>query len=282
MGKGQYLWNWTIEDLNLLRKIRLASEKSWSGGINMVKKSLDIRKMTIIGVLGGISIMLGMTPLGFIPIGPTKATIMHIPVIIGAILEGPLVGAFVGLIFGIFSLIQAYTNPTPISFVFFNPIVSILPRILIGIVAYYSYSFIKKLGDKKSKSFIIVFVVAMVTYLSYGVYRSVVDSLGFLSIAINIILIGLVGFLAYTLLGKSKGKDLSVMLGAALGTFTNTFLVMGLIYLFYGEEFVRTIGGNTDLIGKAIFSIALANGIPEMIIGVIVTTSVVGALKNRK
>lgn len=248
----------------------------------MVKKSLDIRKMTIIGVLGGISIMLGMTPLGFIPIGPTKATIMHIPVIIGAILEGPLVGAFVGLIFGIFSLIQAYTNPTPISFVFFNPIVSILPRILIGIVAYYSYSFIKKLGDKKSKVFIIAFIVTMVTYLAYGVYRSIVDSLGFLSIAINIILIGLTGFLAYTLLGKSKGKDLSVMVGAALGTFTNTFLVMGLIYLFYGEEFVRTIGGNTDLIGKAILSIALANGIPEMIIGVIVTTSVVGALKNRK
>lgn len=282
MGKGQYLWNWIIEDLNLLGKIRLASEKSWSGGINMVKKSLDIRKMTIIGVLGGISIMLGMTPLGFIPIGPTKATIMHIPVIIGAILEGPLVGAFVGLIFGIFSLIQAYTNPTPISFVFFNPIVSILPRILIGIVAYYSYSFIKKLGDKKSKVFIIAFIVTMVTYLAYGVYRSIVDSLGFLSIAINIILIGLTGFLAYTLLGKSKGKDLSVMVGAALGTFTNTFLVMGLIYLFYGEEFVRTIGGNTDLIGKAILSIALANGIPEMIIGVIVTTSVVGALKNRK
>ncbi len=282
MGKGQYLWNWTIEDLNLLGKIRLASEKSWSGGINMVKKSLDIRKMTIIGVLGGISIMLGMTPLGFIPIGPTKATIMHIPVIIGAILEGPLVGAFVGLIFGIFSLIQAYTNPTPISFVFFNPIVSILPRILIGIVAYYSYSFIKKLGDKKSKVFIIAFIVTMVTYLAYGVYRSIVDNLGFLSIAMNIILIGLTGFLAYTLLGKSKGKDLSVMVGAALGTFTNTFLVMGLIYLFYGEEFVRTIGGNTDLIGKAILSIALANGIPEMIIGVIVTTSVVGALKNRK
>lgn len=248
----------------------------------MVKKSLDIRKMTIIGVLGGISIMLGMTPLGFIPIGPTKATIMHIPVIIGAILEGPLVGAFVGLIFGIFSLIQAYTNPTPISFVFFNPIVSILPRILIGIVAYYSYSFIKKLGDKKSKVFIIAFIVTMVTYLAYGVYRSIVDNLGFLSIAMNIILIGLTGFLAYTLLGKSKGKDLSVMVGAALGTFTNTFLVMGLIYLFYGEEFVRTIGGNTDLIGKAILSIALANGIPEMIIGVIVTTSVVGALKNRK
>ncbi len=76
--------------------------------------------MAIIGVLGAISIILGMTPLGFIPVGPTRATIMHIPVIIGgAIMEGPLVGGIVGLIFGLFSMFQAYTNPTPVSFVFF-------------------------------------------------------------------------------------------------------------------------------------------------------------------
>ncbi len=46
--------------------------------------------MAIVGVLGGLSIALGLTPLGFIPVGgPTRATIMHIPVIIGGILEGP-------------------------------------------------------------------------------------------------------------------------------------------------------------------------------------------------
>ena len=62
-------------------------------------KKIDVRKMAIIGVLAAISIMLSMTPLGFIPIGPTNATIMHIPVIIGAILEGPVVGIVVGFIF---------------------------------------------------------------------------------------------------------------------------------------------------------------------------------------
>ena len=83
----------------------------------------SVRKLAIIGVLGAISAVLGMTPLGFIPVGPTRATIMHIPVIIGAIMEGPIVGALVGLIFGIFSIFQAVTNPTPISFVFLNPLV---------------------------------------------------------------------------------------------------------------------------------------------------------------
>ncbi len=74
-------------------------------------RKVNVRKMTIIGVLSAISIMLSMTPLGFIPVGPTKATIMHIPVIIGAIMEGPIVGA-IGFIFGISSLLNAITNPT--------------------------------------------------------------------------------------------------------------------------------------------------------------------------
>lgn len=104
--------------------------------------------MTVTGMLGAISVVLGMTPLGFIPIGTTNATIMHIPVIIGAIVEGPIVGMLVGLIFGISSLIRSITIPTPTSFVFWNPLVSILPRILIGLASYYIY----KLSIKTTKN----------------------------------------------------------------------------------------------------------------------------------
>ena len=100
--------------------------------------------MAVTGMLGAISAVLGMTPLGFIPIGPTNATIMHIPVIIGAIVEGPIVGMLVGLIFGISSLIRSITVLTPISFVFWNPLVSILPRILIGLASYYIYKLVSK------------------------------------------------------------------------------------------------------------------------------------------
>jgi uncharacterized membrane protein len=58
-------------------------------------------------------------------------------------LEGPVVGAMVGLIFGIFSIIQNITAPTPVSFVFMNPLVSVLPRILIGLTTYYTYKMLK-------------------------------------------------------------------------------------------------------------------------------------------
>lgn len=113
------------------------------------QRRLNVRRMTVIGVLSAISIMMSMLPfIGYIPIGPVKATIMHIPVIIGAIIEGPLVGAVIGLIFGLTSLWNAIAQPVLLSPLFINPLVSVLPRILIGIVAYYVYQGTYKLTKK--------------------------------------------------------------------------------------------------------------------------------------
>ena len=101
---------------------------------------LTTRQLAISGMLGAIAIILGVTRLGFIPV-PTPAghaTIMHIPAILGGILEGPIVGALVGLIFGVYSFLNA-TNP-----IFADPLIAILPRIFIGIVAYYSYKYLWK------------------------------------------------------------------------------------------------------------------------------------------
>lgn len=94
--------------------------------------SLSVRQIVIAGILGGIAIFLGATQLGFIPVPNLsgRATIMHVPVILGGALEGPVVGTIVGLIFGIFSFITA---ETPIAR---DPMVSILPRLPIGIVAW--------------------------------------------------------------------------------------------------------------------------------------------------
>lgn len=114
-----------------------------------VQRRLNVRRMTVIGVLSAISIMMSMLPfIGYIPLGPIKATIMHLPVIIGAIIEGPIVGAIIGLIFGLTSLWSAISQPVSLSPLFINPLVSVLPRILIGIVAYYVYQSIYKITKK--------------------------------------------------------------------------------------------------------------------------------------
>ena len=112
-----------------------------------VSRRLSTNMMVKVGLLSAITIVLGLSGLGFIPIQPFKLTIMHLPVIIGSILLGPLAGALVGLFFGLFSIYQNIVNPTVVSFAFYNPLVSVLPRILIGIVPYYVYKFFSKFNE---------------------------------------------------------------------------------------------------------------------------------------
>jgi uncharacterized membrane protein len=104
------------------------------------------RKIVITGILGAVAAILGITHLGFIPwFGGASLTIMHVPVIIGAILEGPIVGLGIGIIFGVFSLIQAAVAPTsPADTIFTNPLISVLPRLFIGPVAWLVWNSLKK------------------------------------------------------------------------------------------------------------------------------------------
>lgn len=128
------------------------------------QKRLNVRKMAVISILSAISIVLSMIPfVGYIPLGPVKATIMHVPVIIGAVIEGPAVGAAVGLIFGLTSLFKAFTEPTITSFCFMNPIISVLPRILIGVVAYYVYTGIHKITKRIYLSGFVAGIVGSLT-----------------------------------------------------------------------------------------------------------------------
>jgi len=87
------------------------------------------KKFVLAGVLGAISVVLSITPLGLIPVPnlSSYATTMHIPAIIGGIIGGPGVGALVGLILA-FSTLHLFAG---------NVLACFLPRILIGVVAYY-------------------------------------------------------------------------------------------------------------------------------------------------
>ena len=105
-------------------------------------RSSSVRKVVIAGALSAVSIVLGFTPLGYIPwFSGAVLSVMAVPVSIGAILEGPVVGIVVGGVFGATSLIQAATNPArgPIDVFFVNPFISVLPRLLIGLAAWAVY-----------------------------------------------------------------------------------------------------------------------------------------------
>lgn len=112
---------------------------------------LSVRQIVVAGLMGAIAILLGATRLGFIgpfpPLLPVSATIMHVPAIIAGVLEGPVVGLIVGLIFGVFSWLQAPTEAPPVNLWFSNPLVSILPRLFIGVFAAWAYQALRKSNE---------------------------------------------------------------------------------------------------------------------------------------
>lgn len=118
-----------------------------------MKKKVTTRKLVLASVMVAITIILAYTPLGLIPLPPINPTLLHIPTIIISIVEGPIMGLIVGIGFGIATLIKAFTMPaTPIEPLFMNPLISVLPRALIGITSYYAYMSIKHLLRRRKKS----------------------------------------------------------------------------------------------------------------------------------
>lgn len=102
-------------------------------------------RITILGLLTAILAILVFTPLGMIPLGPISITLAHIPVLLGLFIEGPVVGVLLGLFFGLFSCFRAYVAPTTLLSPFFqNPIVSVLPRVLLPLFALLVFSLLHK------------------------------------------------------------------------------------------------------------------------------------------
>lgn len=124
----------------------------------MNMKTKDTRWLTSVALMAAIVILLANTPIGMIPLPIVKATTVHIPVIIGAIMLGPMAGAILGGVFGICSIISSTTAPTLLSFAF-SPFMSMsgIPgaikaiwvavgcRIMIGVIAGWFWILVKNL-----------------------------------------------------------------------------------------------------------------------------------------
>ena len=127
------------------------------------KKTSEMVKMAL---FIAIIILLSVTPLGYIPLGAINATTIQMPVIIGAVLFGWKKGAVLGGVFGLTSLIKNTLQPNLTSFVFspFVPVfgeesgsfwaivISLVPRIMIGVVAAAVFSVLVKFKLNKTVS----------------------------------------------------------------------------------------------------------------------------------
>ena len=123
-----------------------------------------------------IELVLMFTPLGFIPIGPVRATTMHIPVILAGMLLGVKGGAITGLIFGLSSVLINTITPTITSFVFtpfyslgdyhgniMSLVIAIGPRVLLGVMSALIYAWFKK-RDKNIVGSVITTLICTVIH----------------------------------------------------------------------------------------------------------------------
>ena len=146
----------------------------------MKAKKHDTKWMVSVALMAAVVVVLANTPLGLIPLPITKATTVHIPVILGAILLGPSAGAILGAVFGICSMISNTITPALTSFAFspflsttgisgvFKAIwVSVGCRILIGLFSGWLWLLIKKFKKKQMICLAITgFVGSMVNTIS--------------------------------------------------------------------------------------------------------------------
>lgn len=176
------------------------------------KEKKGTRWMVSVALMAAIIIVLANTPLGMIQLPIIKATTVHIPVIIGAVLFGPLAGAILGGVFGICSLVSNTMAPTLLSFAF-SPFlasnltgalkaiwISVGCRIQIGVVAGWLWILFRK--------------IKLNTYVALAVT-------GFAGSMVNTVMVmGSIYFLLAQQYAEAKEVAVTAVFGLIMGTVT--------------------------------------------------------------
>ena len=116
-----------------------------------MKKGLNVHTMTQLALLIALELVMAYTPLGMIPVGPINASLLTIPVAIGAMLLGPAAGAIMGGIFGATSFINAVQGKSALGIALMSVspmgyfVQAVIGRILCGLCCGLIYLAVKKL-----------------------------------------------------------------------------------------------------------------------------------------
>ena len=198
-------------------------------------RSASIRNMVLLSLFTAIIFLMAYTPIGYIDLPLIKATLIHVPVIIGAVLLGPRQGAFLGGVFGLTSILKNTMTPSALSFAF-SPLIPVpgtthgspwalficfVPRIMVGVGAW---------------------------AVCAGLSR---------------------------LLGRAAaGRTISAAVAGVCGALINTALVMGTIFLVFRGAYASANGIPADAVLATILGVVAANGIPEAIVAGVLTPAV--------
>ncbi|MCI6480202.1 MAG: ECF transporter S component [Candidatus Treponema excrementipullorum] len=127
------------------------------------------KKIAVIGALGALTVLFGLLPIiGYIRLPWGLAiTLLHIPTILGALIAGPVAGIGIGIIFGLTSLYQATQSAGGLDILFVNPLISVLPRLLLGATVAYLFMLLVKIRLAKPVAAVVASVLSTLLHTIY-------------------------------------------------------------------------------------------------------------------
>lgn len=185
----------------------------------------ELRDYVLLAMFATIILLLTFTPIGFINLVVIKATIVQVPVIIGSILLGPKKGAFLGAVFGLASFINNTMMPSLLSFCF-SPLIPV-PTMSRGSLWALIICFIPRI------------LVGIVPWYLYHLIRLPIRR------------------------ETRKTRLIELAVSGAAGALTNTFFVMGLIYIVFQDAYAAVKDVSPEAVLGLIFGVIGTNGLAE-------------------
>ncbi|MBR0227542.1 MAG: ECF transporter S component [Clostridia bacterium] len=113
-------------------------------------------KLCEFSMLVAVEVVMSLTPLGFLNLGFLSASLLTIPVAVGAILLGPLSSTLLGLVFGGISFYKGFSSTSAMTVAMYSIsipysfAVAVIGRVLMGLCTGLLVAFTRKRMKKKS------------------------------------------------------------------------------------------------------------------------------------
>lgn len=260
--------------------------------MNTKKETLS---MVLTALFTAIIIIMAFTPLGYIPLGVINATIIHIPVILGAIFLGPKKGAFLGFIFGLTSFIKNTVTPATVSAFVFSPVLAasqfgvsgvfksaficFVPRILVGVFPYFVYVFIKWLSSGNAAKVKMAVLDAVISLIAFaGLAQLLGKQMKSGSTVLAVVIAVAIFAILMVVSVKNDTGVIAYAYAGLTGALTNTLIVMPSIYLLYHDAYAAATNVAQDALLGVIVGVIGFNGVIEAVLAAIIVAAVSGAL----
>lgn len=126
--------------------------------LNMKKSNEKVLKLCELAMLVALELLMAFTPLGFLNLGVISASLLSIPVAVGAIMLGTMESTFLGLVFGLISFYKGFTSAAAMTIAMYAAsvpasfVVAVGGRVLMGLFTGLAVAAVRKVSKKKGST----------------------------------------------------------------------------------------------------------------------------------